>query len=598
MDLLTYSYESETQLVPGSIVTIPLRKKTSFGMIYEQTNKPVALQSSHKSFDIKEILDIITSHSLLPRELFGYYQHLAKWYGTNLGTMMKAALPPLQKRKLKAMEALPCASVDSEIELTRTYKAMIYTTSDERYTFLREHVDGATLILVPEVQDVEALQKELDKDVILWSSDLSPKQTYDAWMKIHTIKDPVVIGTRSAALLPIPNLKTIILDLAHDENHKAWEGTPKLFVPDVLDIRKRYQQYNEFRSSYTPSLRMLYEHAATFPMPTHSPLHIIDMTEERRAQRFGVLADETKDITTNANGDVLVLVGRRGYATTINCSGCGHTVHCDQCDSTLVFHQQDGKFHCHHCKRKLAANWICNKCGAQIDNMRGYGTELLEEGVSAELAGDIPVIRIDADTDDPERHRTHRKEIIVGTARALNFARWDKVTDIIVIDIDKQLSWPEYDAEERALHLLERLQWLAPKAIVHVQTYTKDHPLFMLYEKPAMWFEKELKHREQFGYPPYTGIIRLLYSNPKPYEASKAAHDFTNAINKLLTTEQKLRILDGPAPLSPSYHRGQHWQAAIAKLPRDHWLDMGLKLLRYVPKSWQIDPSPRNILSL
>ena len=230
--------------------------------------------------------------------------------------------------------------------------------------------------------------------------------------------------------------------------------------------------------------------------------------------------------------------------------------------------------------------------------MRGYGTELLEEGVSAELSGERPVLRIDADTENPAVVRTSTQEIIVGTTRALSFARWDKVSDIVVIDIDKQLSWPEYDAEERAWHLLEKLQWLAPMAKLNIQTYIPDHQLFTFFKTPIEWYKKELAQREAFGYPPTTGIIRLLYSNARPFEASKAAQEFTSSVNKLLTTEQKLRILDGPAPLSPSFHRGQHWQVAIAKLPREHWLDMGLKLLRYVPKSWQIDPSPRNILSL
>ncbi len=644
LDTLTYSYKSDEPLKPGSIVTIPLRKKTSFALVFSVTEEPVRTNAT-KKFEVKSILDIITTQSLLSETLFGYYQHVARWYGVNIGTILKMALPPLQKRKLGKLPELIDLSITEPTNRTRPYTAHLYKNQAEQQALLEKLVPssfsphhceecaattkqsptctakdcrvtsasatvprndencGATLIIVPEKVDIVRLKDQLP-DAIEWHSDMSPKQHYDAWAAMHTASNPVIIGTRSAALLPLPQLSTIILDAEHDDNHKAWEGTPRLFVPDMLDLRKRYQDYTEHRSTYSPSMTFAYDVAyekATSDFSSadiaHQPLNIIDLADERRAGRFGVLADKTKNIITAAKGDVLILVGRRGYATTISCTGCGHLLACEQCESSMVYHLSDKKVHCHHCNRRENPTWICTKCNAQIDAMKGYGTELLEEGVAGELAGGRPVLRVDADSDDPETDRDASAEIIVGTTRALQFARWSKVTDIVMLDVDKQLSWPEYDAEERVWHMLSKLQFLAPAATVHIQTYTKEHSLFETFTKPKEWYAAEMRARQLHGYSPFTGIIRLLYGHAHAGLASKAAREFTTAVNKLLTTEQKSRILQGPAPLQPSFHRGQHWQAAIAKLDREHWFDTGIKFLRIVPRQWKIDPSPRNLLS-
>ncbi|MEZ6074583.1 MAG: hypothetical protein R3C56_02590 [Pirellulaceae bacterium] len=48
-------------------------------------------------------------------------------------------------------------------------------------------------------------------------------------------------------------------------------------------------------------------------------------------------------------GQVILLLNRRGFATTIQCPQCGHVVACPDCDLPLTHHRDGGKACCHYC---------------------------------------------------------------------------------------------------------------------------------------------------------------------------------------------------------------------------------------------------------
>ncbi len=58
----------------------------------------------------------------------------------------------------------------------------------------------------------------------------------------------------------------------------------------------------------------------------------------------------------------IVLLNRRGFATTIQCPSCGHVVACPDCDLPLTHHRDGAKAVCHYCDYQIPTPPVCPSC--------------------------------------------------------------------------------------------------------------------------------------------------------------------------------------------------------------------------------------------
>ena len=61
---------------------------------------------------------------------------------------------------------------------------------------------------------------------------------------------------------------------------------------------------------------------------------------------------------------VILLLNRRGYSTTITCKECGETIKCPNCDIPLTYHKTANKLNCHYCNYTTYKPKKCNSCGS------------------------------------------------------------------------------------------------------------------------------------------------------------------------------------------------------------------------------------------
>ena len=220
------------------------------------------------------------------------------------------------------------------------------------------------------------------------------------------------------------------------------------------------------------------------------------------------------------NEQVILFQNRRGYSPYMECPSCGWSARCPKCNVTLSAHQQKGRMLCHYCGYNEPIQRFCPNCKSGELRPMGFGTERVEEAV-AELFPNARVLRLDGDTATSNTAYNniigafahHEADILVGTqivSKGLDFA---DVTLIGILNGDNLLASPDFRAEERAWQLLMQVAGRAgrrdKRGEVIIQTAEPDHSIYSMvgdYERVA---NKLLAERKQFGYPPFTRIVKI-----------------------------------------------------------------------------------------
>jgi primosomal protein N' (replication factor Y) (superfamily II helicase) len=153
----------------------------------------------------------------------------------------------------------------------------------------------------------------------------------------------------------------IVLDEEHEASFKQ-DNVPRYHARDVALHRSFLEQIPLVLGSATPSLESwkraqngVYR-LASLPRRIHNrPLpHVatIDLRSEKPEPGQGAISrplHQAMEETLAAKGQVMLLLNRRGFATTIQCPQCGHVVACPDCDLPLTHHRDGGKACCHYC---------------------------------------------------------------------------------------------------------------------------------------------------------------------------------------------------------------------------------------------------------
>jgi primosomal protein N' (replication factor Y) len=270
------------------------------------------------------------------------------------------------------------------------------------------------------------------------------------------------------------------------------------------------------------------------------PVQIVDMREQR-----GPLHPVTYQALQDAP-KAIVLLNRRGWSNFLTCRTCGRAWECPECDVTLVMHRAGGYLACHHCGHRERIPGRCPDCGSVSVARHGAGTEQLE----AELAGaGLRTLRLDADVSHAGRvlaeFAAADRAVLVGTQVVAKGHDFPDVTLGVVLDADATLRFPDFRAEERTFALVAQLAGRAGRGAaggrVIVQTISPDAASIQAAARHDAdgFLAGELRHREALRYPPYSTLIRVVCSSPKPGLALEVA----------TAVQRRLPGSLGPAPL-------------------------------------------------
>ena len=118
--------------------------------------------------------------------------------------------------------------------------------------------EAQVLILVPEINLTPQLERRVrayfpNKVMVVLHSAIPEKQRGIAWYEAMIGKAQIILGTRLAALTPMPNLKAIVVDEEHDPSYKQQDGI-RYSARDLAIWRAHDVKAPILLSSATPSL--------------------------------------------------------------------------------------------------------------------------------------------------------------------------------------------------------------------------------------------------------------------------------------------------------------------------------------------------------
>ena len=432
-------------------------------------------------------------------------------------------------------------------------------------TSILKEETAQVLLLVPEINLTPQLERRVkayfpEKKMALLHSGISENKRGFAWYEAMTGKAQIILGTRLAALTPIPNLRAIVIDEEHDPSYKQQEGT-RYSARDLAIWRAHDLKIPILLSSATPSIETwlaaqsgryeyirLDQRAQGASLPS---VHLVNTRDSQNqfspgdldAPKYKSLISKTlaHAITKNleAKKQTLILINRRGYAPVLSCSACSWLSKCTQCSVCTVMHKAGalGKrsvLSCHHCGLVMPIPSFCPECGNADLRSLGHGSQKIEDAVE-EMWPQARVLRVDTDSSRKSKgaetlfQEIHdgNVDIVVGTQMIAKGHDYRNIGLVAVLDADSRLYSADFRAAERLFAQLVQVAGRAGRAgtngeksgDIYIETKYPDSPVFqyLLRHDVDGFMSFTSSEREEARLPPYS-YQALLHAEGKSIE--------------------------------------------------------------------------------
>lgn len=435
------------------------------------------------------------------------------------------------------------------------------------------------LFLAPEIALASVLTQRLarrfgtDKTAI-WHSSISDGEKFDVWQKIKNNEIRILAGARSAVFAPLKNIGLIIIDEEHESAYKQTMPAPR------YDARKVAQKLAELNGcpllsgSATPDINTYYyaknsgnllemkKRYNDYPM---AKVRVVDMREEHHRANHGVFSRSLVSAIEKNLRDkkqTIILMNRRGFSTYTQCLACGEVIQCPKCAIPLIFHSQTQTLKCHYCEHEEPLVTQCPKCGSDALQNCGTGVQKVEL-IAQKLFPDCNIVRLDSDSLARknehirilEDFRNGKIDILIGTQMLAKGLDNPNVTLVGVINADNGFNLPDFRSCERGFQLLTQVAGRAGRGDnpgeVYFQTYNPD--FFGLetakQQDYKSFYNTEIEAREDFDYPPFSQIIRVILSSKNQFRAERSAQEIAMRLNDIV---DKRQLTEPVAVLGPN----------------------------------------------
>ena len=593
--------ELQSHITIGSRVNVPFKRSYKTGIVVELNrnsslanlrNAPGKLKNNITLKPVKSILD---TDPFLSNNILRLITWVSQYYLSTSGLALKNAVPAAFFTGKKAGKSRITYEEEEKksrsLKLTNDQKkALIKINSDDKGVFLVHGVTGSgkteiyiravtslpdgkqAIVLVPEIaittHMIDRFRVSFGDDVVFFHSGLSTGERIRQWKRIRNSEVKVVIGVRSAVFAPFDNLGLIVVDEEQEASYKQFEGL-RYSARDVALARAKLENIKIILGSATPSIEAYYAaqrgkfHYITIDKRIENrslpEVEIIDMTKEIKdtfslsAKLVDALRENVKD-----HYQSLILLNRRGYSNYFLCTDCGHTHKCPLCSITLIYHKDTNTLNCHYCGSWLNPVNQCPECAGKEIKYLGTGTQRVEEELNR-LVPELSFKRMDRDTTQKKlsHHKIVRQmeekkiDLLLGTQMVAKGHDFPDVTISAVISADTALNLPDFRSAERAFQLFTQLAGRAGRGDVpgkaYIQTYEPDHFVFdfVKYHDYKGFYEKEIEQRKELSYPPFSKLIRIIFS----FRTKEKAKQITAKISARIRTieHNNIEVL-GPSP--------------------------------------------------
>jgi primosomal protein N' (replication factor Y) (superfamily II helicase) len=473
--------------------------------------------------------------------------------------------------------------------VTGSGKTLLYIKLIEEYHNKGQQV----LYLLPEIaltaQMIRRLQMHFGGNIAIYHSKFSNNERVEIWNKIKSAEIKIVIGARSALLLPFQKLGLIIVDEEHDASFKQQDPAPRYHARDTAVYYASFFNAKVLLGSATPSIETYFnaqkgKYGLVELNERYGSIHLpkIEIIDTRQVAQKGkvMLSPQLKEaITTTVESgrQVILFQNRRGYSPYLICGTCGYLPQCKHCDVTLTLHKFSNKLHCHYCGTTYPKIVECPACGTVNWMEKNFGTEKIEELIETEFAN-MKVARMDVDA---VRGKTahdnlvklfeqQRIDILVGTQMVVKGLDFEKVGLVGILDADGLLSFADFRVNERAFQLMEQVSGRAGRkeaqGKVLIQATQVKHPVLQLVQQHDYkgMYALEIENRKEFFYPPFSRIIYITMKHKIKEVVEEAAEKLGAALRRDMPG-----FISGPAAPVVGRVRNQYLMELMVKLPLD-----------------------------
>ena len=419
---------------------------------------------------------------------------------------------------------------------------------------------GQVLFLVPEIalttQLVQRIAHYFKNEVSVYHSSVGSNHKIDLW---HDIKDgkPLVIGARSSVFLPFKDLRLIIMDEEHDYSYKQNEPTPKYHARETAIFLAQISNAKILLGSATPSFESYHnalQHKyglvsitnrygkAVLPHVHLVNRNLIEHSKNKGSHFSPLLVREMLEQLGNKKQSI-VFINRRGYSSMLVCPMCEWTKRCKNCDVSMTYHKYNNKFLCHYCGWNKEADPACPDCGNVDLTHRGLGTQQIEEELEV-LFPEAIIARMDFDTvrgktamaDMMHRMETGKIDILIGTQMVSKGLDFEHIGLVCIVSADQLARFPDFRAHERAFQLMVQVSGRSGRSAdqgkVFIQYGSVKQSLLddVTNADYKGFFTKEMEERQQFAYPPFCRLIRVVVSHRDPKKGLHAMDSFADQL--------------------------------------------------------------------
>ena len=483
-------------------------------------------------------------------------------------------------------------STDDKVYLlegvTGSGKSEVYLKLSEEYLSKGKSV----LVLVPEISLTPMMMRNYisrfhDKVAIL-HSELTPAEKYDEYRKIANGDCKIVVGARSAIFAPLSNIGLIILDEEHVESYKQ-DVSPYYHAREVAIMRGEIHNAKVLLGSATPSLESraragkgvyhllrLDKRINDQPLPKTTIINLSDYHNiDKESYIFSLKLRDSIKRELKKNNQIILLINKRGFASSVTCRSCGYIFKCPTCNIPLTYHRSDLMLKCHHCNYVEPSTDYCPMCGSKYLMRSGFGTERIEEEVH-KLFPSARTLRLDSDsakirTKVPsivESFRRKEADILIGTQMIAKGHDFPDVTLVGVIMADIGLSLPSYRSSERVFQLITQAVGRSGRSDKSgeaiIQTYQPSHYAITIAARQdyELFYRKEMEMRKAQNYPPYTFLASVTISGKVEDTVIDNTYKVIDKLNEEL--KEEATILGPTTPFVP-YENNQHIRLILIK---------------------------------
>ena len=411
------------------------------------------------------------------------------------------------------------------------------------------------LFLLPEialtVQIMERLQRVFGSRLGIYHSKYSDAERVEIWKKqVSACPYDIIIGARSAALLPFKNLGLVIIDEEHETSYKQQDPAPRYHARSAAIMLASMYGAKTLLGSATPCMETytnakngkfgyvrLDKRYKDIALPKIEVVDVKDMTRRKMMKGpFSPRLLEAIQESLDNNKQVILFQNRRGFVPIVECQDCGWIPKCEHCDVSLTMHKNINLLTCHYCGYTYAIPKVCPKCGGIHLRGRGFGTEKIEDQIM-ELFPEAKVARMDLDTTRTKNAYARiiedfaygKTNVLIGTQMITKGLDFDRVQLVGILDADSMLNYPDFRAYEHSYMMLQQVSGRAGRkgkqGLVILQTKSADLPVIeQVAANDSKTFYEDLdEERRLFNYPPYSRLIYVYLKHQHDNVVESAA---------------------------------------------------------------------------